>query len=243
MDAEKHPKAVQGDKWEPVLSKIEKINSKGIAKQKARGIENPTPPIAYNEVKPLPHPLEEKQIIGRLSGGDLAGGSCSSIALAYAANTVGLNVKGFRGDRGEEFFGTMANIRKIVAASGGEIVDDIDGYKSANTLLAKIAEGKQYYFITGAHAAIVRKRRGRLEYLELQAEKKKKNGFFPLTYKVLRGRFYVRKHQMKRKKWLKQTSVMIDIDNLKGDGGFREMMGYINTPSSQQKKRVKNNSR
>ena len=217
-------------KWNQTLVEIQKINAKSIASQRARGIKNPIPPIAYNEVKPLRHKLSERAIIGRLSGGDLTKGSCSSLAMAYAGNVNGLNVKDFRGGASQDFFSWSNNIWTYLKKCGGAIAKQKSGLAAANELLATMKEGKQYYFTAGRHAAIVRLKNGRMEYLELQHPKKRENGFHLLDNNTLRRRFMVTTGRTTLR-----ASMMLDIDNLNGEY-FKEVMGYINTASTKQKK-------
>lgn len=217
-------------KWNQTLVEIQKINAKSIASQRAKGVKSPIPPIAYNEVKPLRHKLSEKAIIGRLSGGDLTKGSCSSLAMAYAGNVNGLNVKDFRGGASREFFSWSSNIWTYLKKCGGTIAKQKSGLAAANELLATMKEGKQYYFTAGRHAAIVRLKNGKMEYLELQHPTKGANGFHLLDNSILRSRFKVT-----RGRTTLRVSMMLDIDSLNGEY-FKEVMGYINTASIKQNK-------
>lgn len=230
-------------KWNQTLVEIQKINAESIAAKRARKIKNPTPPIAYNEVKPLRNKLSEKAIIGRLSGGDLTKGSCSSLAMAYAGNVNGLNVKDFRGGESQKFFSKHRNIADIVKKTGGTISKHTDGFKSANELLKTVVEGKRYYFKTGGHAAIVRRNNGVLEYLELQARNKKDNIFKTLDDSVLKKRFKVKRYCYWLGETVEQESTIVDIDNFKDSDGFKKALGYINTASIKQKKGLKGSTK
>ena len=100
----------------------------------------------------------------------------------------------------------------------------------AMNLLNKVEEGKEYYLSTGAHATIVRKLNGKLQYLELQD--KTDNGFKQFTS----HRFgYKQTHTIQGYK-AKARSILIDIDEFIDKEEFKEMLGYINTLETKQMK-------
>ena len=93
--------------------------------------------------------------------------------------------------------------------------------KNAEALLQHVEPGKEYYFTSGHHVAIIRKNGDVFEFLELQ-DKPQKNGFRPLTSLDLEERFGTRS----KFKW---HDYLIDIEKLKDSPNFRELLGYFNT--------------
>jgi len=142
-------------------------------KQLIENIKNWGAEIEYKEVKYLDKALTESEIIGRISGGDMTKGSCSSLSYAYIANKHGLDVRDFRGGESCEFFALRKNSSLI------NQLDNVDTQtfyfkKEASELAKKLKEldlekGKEYRLSCGKHAAIIRNTDKGYEYLELQS--------------------------------------------------------------------------
>lgn len=177
--------------------------------------------VKYNNVKKLEKALSEQQIIEKIGLFDPTDGSCSSQALAYIANKYGFNVNDYRGGESRAFFAADDTIKRL-AKVGGFAVKTNDGFKNAKMLLQHVETGKEYYFTSGVHVAIIRKKGDIFEFLELQ-DKPQKNGFKPLTSLDLEGRFGTES----KFKW---HDYLIDIEKLKDSQKFRELLGYFNTP-------------
>ena len=182
--------------------------------------------IEYNPVKKLDKLLTENQIIQKIAGGDTTIGSCSSIALTYIGNKIGLDVLDFRGGESQNFFSGPRNILQMCdnLKIKYEMELNYNDILGANSLLNKIVEGKEYYLSTGEHAAIVRKVNNQYQYLELQD--KISNGFKELTTKTLKDRFGCKQSHTIQGHKAKARSLLIDI------------LGYINTSTSKQLKGV-----
>ena len=97
-----------------------------------------------------------------------------------------------------------------------------------------IETGKEYYFVTGSHAAIIRKVETGYEYLELQSYSS--NGWKPLDKTVLKNRFKAKHSRSAMGYKYESDSFLIDIEKLQKDGGFKKMLGYINTDATKQMK-------
>ena len=232
-------------KWRQTLQRIWTINDKSVSEQaqkQGRGKigsqrRKPVPPILFNKVRRLKRPLSEERIIKMISGGDLTGGSCSSVAFAYAGCMDGLKVKDFRGGESLKFFSHGYNIRRIAETTKNAVIEtSFNGFTAANAALKNVKEGKRYYFTAGEHAAIVRKNNGVLEFLELQDPDPNGNKFIKLDREKLKGRFAVKQSRVRFRMKLEQSSFLIDIDDLKGSEGFRKLLGYINTEHKYQLK-------
>lgn len=190
--------------------------------------------VEFNEVKVFKETKSIEDIIKDLGGGDQTSGSCSSLAFAYAGNRGGLAVSDFRGGRSCSFFATKSNIRSIVENVGGLAEKNVSDFKAVNALFKNIETGKEYYFATGSHAAIIRKVETGYEYLELQSYSS--NGWKPLDKTVLKNRFKAKHSRSAMGYKYESDSFLIDIEKLQKDGGFKKMLGYINTDATKQMK-------
>lgn len=197
--------------------------------------------VEYKAVEPLESKLSTDEIVERIGGGDLTGGSCSSTAFCYAGNEAGLNVRDFRGGNSRLFFREPANIKKI--AKLPNVVSWIEkgpnDFTCAGRLLDKTVVGKKYYFTAAKHAAIVRRTADGFEYLELQSAKK--NGWNKLDFTALKRRFSCRKSHtaLRGKIKLENETYLIDIESLGKSEDFKRILGYLNTAETKQLKGVK----
>lgn len=181
----------------------------------------------------------EQKIISSLGGQDQTKGSCSSLAFAYAGNRAGYDVHDFRGGDSCSFFARNGNIEAVAKLDGvgGLIIKNTNEVAASHELFKNVEAGKEYYFATGRHAAVVRQQSGLIEYLELQGNSKL-NGWHLLNDMELRYRFGAKRSNSTYGMKLEPPSFLIDIDKLKESPDFLEMLKYINTPVGQQKKGV-----
>lgn len=181
--------------------------------------------VEFRDVSTHKKQPTDTEIIKRVGGGDDTSGSCASLAFAFAANKGGMDVLDFRGGKSLDYFSTFSNLWRIC--------DKLGGFSSMWTtgiqLMKQTQPGKLYYLVFGRHAAIVRQvRKGKYEYLELQSAWD--NGWKPLKSGEFSSRFGGRS---------RDNGLLIDIELLLKDSGFRKMVGYINTAESEQKKSSK----
>lgn len=207
------------------------------------------------DTKRLDHFPTSEEIVGRLGGGDLTDGSCSSLAFAYIGNKSGTDVLDFRGGRSCDFFSRNSNIYSVLDFPGviGKIEENYSDYSGSKKLFATMEEGKEYYFATGRHAAIVRKRGEKVQYLELQMSDEKNradyyNGWHDLDWyggmdKTMKWRFKAQKSRTSYGMKYKAKSVLIDAESLYESPDFQEMLNYINTPESEQQKGAKGHAK
>lgn len=193
--------------------------------------------ITSRKVEKLSKKLTDDEIIARVGGGDDTKGSCSSLAFTFAGNKGGLDVLDFRDGESRQFFARSGNIQKIVESVGGKVVENYNEFKNANVLLGAVEKGKYYYFACARHAAIVRKIDSGFQYLELQSGRGG-NGWHELTNSTLRYRFGARKSHTFYGTKLKSKDCIVDIDLLNKDAGFRNVLEYINTEASKQRKSI-----
>lgn len=193
--------------------------------------------LATNNVRPLnveklKTNLTSPQIIKKLGGGDMTGGSCSSLAFAYSANYGGLDVTDYRGGGSRKVFATTSNIVEIanLPKVKSAVVTTSNDIKAVFNLLDTITDlNKPYYLATGRHAAIVRKTSKGFEYLELQS--KADNGFKELTKEKLKKRFKAREKGV-----ILHDTILIECESLAKNKDFKKLMKYINTnPKAQLK--------
>lgn len=192
--------------------------------------------IEYNSVQMLNNNITEEDIIQKIGGGDETRGSCSSLALTYIGNKNGLNVLDFRGGESQRFFSTPQNILKMCDELNIQYKMELNYNDNlgAMNLLNKVEEGNEYYLSTGAHATIVRKLNGKLQYLELQD--KTDNGFKQFTSQTLKKRFGCKQTHTIQGMKCKARSILIDLDEFENKEDFKEILGYINTLEDKQLK-------
>jgi len=181
----------------------------------------------------------EEEIIKKIAGADKTKGSCSSCAFAYAGNKNGLDVRDFRGGMSQYAFSSVPNIRAVLKFDGvvGTEVTGGNDFTIAHKLLKNVQDGKEYYFSAGKHAAVVRKSATGVEYLELQSGWRE-HTWYELTDAELKRRFGCqRSHTVYGMKY-ECTDVIIDIDSLRGNRDFEEMLEFINTAPGEQMKGV-----
>lgn len=191
--------------------------------------------IDYHEVKRLNKNLTSDEIVTKVAGGDLTGGSCVSAALCYIANKEGFDALDFRGGESRVYFSHKWD--EIAAIPELKTIEkkDTNDYNAVKRLVEHIVPNREYLLITGKHCSVVRKQEGQgLQYLELQSARE--NGFKQLTMKVLKDRFRCQKTHSTYGYAYKTSSQLIDLDNFKALKEFSSIMGYINTPIDKQQK-------
>lgn len=180
----------------------------------------------------------EEIIISELGGGDKTRGSCSSLAFAYAGNKNGYKVLDFRGGNSQAIFASNKTILAITELEGIKswVVYEKNDFTAIKKLITNIEEKKEYYLAIGRHAAIIRKIEKGYEFLELQSAKY--NGFKAFDMSVLKNRFGCQKSYRRAGMTLAPPSMLIDIDTLKDNKEFNQMLGFINTAKEKQLKGV-----
>lgn len=187
--------------------------------------------VSRNDIVPYEEERKDYEIFMRLGGGDETKGSCSSLAFAYAGNKGGYDVLDFRGGESQKFFSLNDNIEIIANLSGvnSSIIHGTNDIMCANELLSKMVPEKEYYLATGLHASVVRNNNGRFEYLELQSTRT--NGWHLLDNSILRSRFRCSEIGSEE-----IPNFLIDVESLYNSKEFLDILGYINTNQTKQKK-------
>lgn len=198
--------------------------------------------IEYTPVTRSESERNEKDIITKICGGDETKGSCASVAFAYIGNKYGLDVLDFRGGNSLEFFASQTNLWRIRDLPGIKsiIARDKKETKAARAVLDKLELNKEYYFVTGKHAAIVRRTEDNWEYLELQSPTK--SGWTSFSaygsrLETLYKRFGCRKTVDRRfgKVW-EQEAFAMEVDSFKNNKDFEYILGYLNTAKGNEQK-------
>ena len=199
--------------------------------------------VEFKEVVTLENPLSMTDIIERVGGGDLTGGSCASCAWTYAGNRAGFDVLDFRGGKSRDFFKMRSNTINIANLPNvkSQIIEHGNDFVGAKKLLATMEEGKEYYLATGKHASIVRKVKDGYEFLELQDQQYK--GWHKLDEWMLDRRFGCQKSHTSYGMRFKVRNVIIDIETLKNAPEFRKILGYVNTAKTKQRKGAKGHAK
>ena len=195
--------------------------------------------VSYRQIEPARLNRSSEEIVANLSGGDLTQGSCSSLALAYAGNRAGYNVLDFRDGESRSFFSSRSSIRQIATLPGVRSAEASgrNDLETTHNLIDTIPSGKEFYFATGQHAAIVRNNNGQMQYLELQ-HPSNGNGWHDLDDYVLMNRFGASPNHT-----VPFSSHLIEVDSLANNQEFLNILGYINTAESEQRKGVSGNVR
>ena len=200
-----------------------------IARLSSLGIVN-NPTSLFSE-----RPSEEL-IIGRLAGGDMTEGACTSLAWAYAGNKGGVDVLDFRGGGSCDFFARTLNSQTIAKFDGviSYTERNTNDFNAVTELLKKVESSKEYILITGKHTAVIKKSNKGFEYLEMQSATD--NGFKPLTNAALKSRFGCKKTHKSYGYAMQASSILLDRQSLSDSDEFLSILGYINTPIDQQMK-------
>lgn len=190
-------------------------------------------PVQEHKRKP-----QEREIISRISGGDKTKGSCASLALAFAANSSGLDVLDYRGEPSRKMFANGIRIRKLLTTTGVESYSEqhFNDLKAVEKLLEHVETSKKYILVTGRHAAVIRNTGSRYEYLELQSPEADENDWHELTKTKLRERFKCKMSHTTRGFKYEADSTIAEITTLANSEGYAELMGYLNTVETEQRK-------
>lgn len=194
--------------------------------------------ITSNPIKKSSKKLTEEEIIQAISGGDKTKGSCSSAAFAYIGNKGGYTVLDFRGGESCDFFSRNSRINMIGNLPGVKmhVAKNTNDFKATKELLENVENGNEYYLATGRHAAIIRKNDNLVEYLELQS--KIVNGFKPFDDTVLKKRFKAKRSHTFRGRKYDVDSYLIDVNSLKDNPEFHNILSFLNTAESKQMKGI-----
>lgn len=192
--------------------------------------------VDYNPVCELEKPLTSDEIVHKIAGGDkTVPGSCASVALAYVANRLGLDVLDYRG--GESMMYFALNFFKALKdiCPDYTIVRNVNDYVSLKKLFSTMVTNKEYLLTTGRHASIIRNSdKYGLQYLELQSPVR--NCYKTLDARVLKKRFHCQKRHTVSGSATPAISSLIPLDNFSDSVVLRELMGYINTKKYSQMK-------
>ena len=191
--------------------------------------------IVYNPIKPHDIRPNKEEIINILAGGDMTGGSCASVGLAYIGQTLGYDVRDFRGGVSREFFSYTINLMELSHMRGMNVTRSPRKTEipAGKQLLSTCEIGKEYYLRVGRHASIVRKNNdGVLQYLEMQsAINKGWNDFDTNVARTLSNRFGCRDGVDSFGDFmLNITDSNLDTDE------FKSLLGFLNTAENKQNK-------
>lgn len=189
--------------------------------------------VKYKQIMPHKQVVTEEEIIFALAGGDRTMGSCASVGLAYCGQKSGYNVLDFRDGDSRRFFSALFNLRSLSELKGLKT-----HYKTAkssvtagNQLLKQVEKGKEYYLVCGRHAAIVRRTdEDVLQFLELQSATR--SGWTNFNGNPR----YTLKDRFGETKGYEVESFMIEVDSFKDNEVFNDILGYINTAETEQRK-------
>lgn len=202
----------------PVLNIVDRLDENG---------------VVCRAVKKHAKALTESEIISALAGGDLTQGSCASLGLAYMGQKGGWNVLDFRDGSSRSFFANRFNLDEVSRLPGLRVHREIarSSTTAGNRLLKHVEAGKEYYLVTGRHAAIVRKLDdGTLQYLELQSAQ------YSGWHNFDGNPRYTFKQRFGETSGYDVEAFMIEVDSFKDSDDLRQLLGYINTAEDKQRK-------
>lgn len=177
-------------------------------------------------VNPLENPLTSEEIIKKIHGIDRSG-SCTSLALAYIGNKLGLDVKDLRGGESAKYFSDTNVVKAIAKMAGGKTIKKENDFEAVKILLKGVTRGKEFFISSGRHSTIVRKAARGYEYLRLQDGRGV--GFYKLNDSELKNTFGCSKTHTRYGIHYDASSMLFDIDNLKDNEEFKEILRYINS--------------
>ena len=199
--------------------------------------------VEYREPTRIDHAQTTDEIVAKLAGGDLTEGSCASLAFCYVGQQDGYDVLDFRDGASRKMFSheCRSTLRGIARETGKPLLTESTntGTGGAIKLLRQCEPGKEYYFVTGRHAAIVRRMDDHFEYMELQSGYK--NGWKWLGYKESDkdNRTYLDRAFRNRfgsSNGISGEALMMDVNDMKGSRLLRKSYGYMNTAPDKQRK-------
>lgn len=195
----------------------------------SQDMQNRLKGIDYRTCKDLAKAETQDQIIAALGGGDRTGGSCASVALAYAGRSNGIDVLDFRGGKSREWFSSKLNKRDMAAECGiaHESIRDFQKTGWEKLKSANMEDGVDYLLGYACHMAVVRKNGSSFEYLELQSNYR--NGWHKLNAGELKSRFGASDSGRY------DIVDLYDVRTCIGDL-FKEFLGYLNTESGYEQK-------
>lgn len=193
--------------------------------------------VQYNPVQNHTNIPSEEDIIKVLAGADKTSGSCASVGMAYIGQKHGLDVRDFRGNESMETFRSWENLQELTQIKGMKVLkaNGASSLTVGNRLLKQVEVGKEYYLVTGQHAAIVRKTSDSvLQYLELQADSSQEADYGAGWKDFDRNARYTLSWRFgcdsKSNSWHEKLDFMVDVSDSAFDTDeFKSILGYINT--------------
>ena len=194
--------------------------------------------ITYKGVEKRAGEATQDELVAALGGEDRTGGSCASVGLAYIGQRQGYDVLDFRDGESRELFSNTYNLYMLSRADGMKTLraKGASSMTVGKRLIEQCESGKEYLLSVGKHVSVVRKTEdGVLQYLELQT--KAKNGWrnFCENPKVTLGMRFSCTSTSNNMSELFDFMIDIDESNFETDE-FRQLLGYLNTAGSRQKK-------
>lgn len=170
----------------------------------------------------LKQPLTTEEIIDKICVRDKSNGACTSLALAYASNRIGLDVTDYRSGKSIGVFAELGwfGTAELNGVSYKETHTNTNHFEKAKTLLGSMEPNKEYIMSVGDHTAVVREKEGEYQFLELQNPNKK--GFRRINDTVLEYRFGCTRTNSH------EIAFLLDIETFRDNDEFRAVAEYIN---------------
>lgn len=187
--------------------------------------------VKYNQPKYLPFSQRnDKTIINKICVTDDEDrmGSCTSLALAYVGNLMGLDVVDSRQDEATKMLQDNKYIKKVAKLTQNPIIvkmnDDFQAWKMVKT---KMVNGGKYVLSIGEHTAIIRKRNNKISYLDLQIGEQ--SGWKKWSEKThARFGFHDEEEYKQRANGKEVETFLIDCGELQKSSEFEALLGFLN---------------
>ena len=185
--------------------------------------------------------MMEDKIIDDIGGRDRTKGSCSSVALAFLANTAGYEVYDFRGGKSLDMFAQDIRLLQLPNLTGVTgYATTLAGEKIDATInrLKELEVGQHYYFACARHAAVIKREGNRVYYLELQGSWDQNGWHYMGSLGDPNGirASLERRFKIEKGKNSKNTVALVNGAELTNNVEFIDLMGYINNDKDKQKK-------
>jgi hypothetical protein len=173
---------------------------------------------------------------------------------------MGLDVTDYRGGDSQELFSDKQVNERMFALSEASMKSYVVQKEASETaeIISGLDKDKKYILAVGRHMAVIRNTDDGVQYLELQSAKE--NGWknFKTDDRTVAGtlqsRFgcknttdkqarMIRNEEGKYEKVNGKQVRIYDISTMKPTEEYKEMLGYINTTSSEQKKGEKGSAK
>lgn len=185
--------------------------------------------VKYNQPNYLPlSQRNDASVIEKINikNGEDTLGSCTSLALTYVGNEMGLNVIDSRQDKVTELLQQNKYIKKIAKLTSNPIiVEKSDDYEAWSLLQKQMQIDKKYVLSIGEHTAVVKKNKNGINYLDLQ--RGEESGWKKWSKSTPKRFGFHTTNEYKKRSDVDVESFLIDCEELQNSSEFEILLGFI----------------